>query len=213
MVLPEATGGHPGGELQWGHGREAMDGRPSTAYLRAAPGNFNGAMAVRPWMATRRPKRRAPSTNFNGAMAVRPWMEGPHAEGQLDFVLQWGHGREAMDGRRYADGRIAAMDFNGAMAVRPWMALCRRYCRDGALPLQWGHGREAMDGPRSPTNSSRRVSNFNGAMAVRPWMEAVVAGHSGLHLGLQWGHGREAMDGLLPARRHRGRQTSMGPWP
>ena len=38
-------------------------------------------------------------------------------------TLQWGHGREAMDGwraaRRRSDRRRC---FNGAMAVRPWMA-------------------------------------------------------------------------------------------
>ena len=36
---------------------------------------------------------------FNGAMAVRPWMVAPAVGGTLGFKLQWGHGREAMDGR------------------------------------------------------------------------------------------------------------------
>ena len=64
----------------------------------------------------------AETKNFNGAMAVRPWMVRLGVE--LDAVgeLQWGHGREAMDGRQ---------EFN-TMRV--------------AYELQWGHGREAMDG-------------------------------------------------------------------
>ena len=36
--------------------------------------DFNGAMAVRPWMADIDPDREARHQNFNGAMAVRPWM-------------------------------------------------------------------------------------------------------------------------------------------
>ena len=42
-------------------------------------------------------------SNFNGAMAVRPWMEMRRAERLARLgQLQWGHGREAMDGR-YSD--------------------------------------------------------------------------------------------------------------
>ena len=59
---------------------------------------------------------------FNGAMAVRPWMEGQPAEVRAALALQWGHGREAMDGYKN---------------TLKWM---------DAHPLQWGHGREAMDG-------------------------------------------------------------------
>ena len=37
--------------------------------------------------------------NFNGAMAVRPWMGAGAAFSQIaTWLLQWGHGREAMDG-------------------------------------------------------------------------------------------------------------------
>ena len=36
---------------------------------------------------------------FNGAMAVRPWMAVCAAGGgDVECLLQWGHGREAMDG-------------------------------------------------------------------------------------------------------------------
>ena len=36
--------------LQWGHGREAMDGFTSVAAMPSWSASFNGAMAVRPWM-------------------------------------------------------------------------------------------------------------------------------------------------------------------
>ena len=54
-------------------------------------------------MAARRRTRTAKRTSFNGAMAVRPWM-GARAELAVadHIVLQWGHGREAMDGRPHA---------------------------------------------------------------------------------------------------------------
>ena len=59
--------------------------------------------------------------------------------------LQWGHGREAMD---------------GGFALRARYAL---------VQLQWGHGREAMDGVLGAPWVGLGL-NFNGAMAVRPWM-------------------------------------------
>ena len=46
------------------------------------------------------------------------WQSDSDADGQL----QWGHGREAMDGYQHPNGT--------ALVVK----------------LQWGHGREAMDG-------------------------------------------------------------------
>ena len=62
--------------------------------------NFNGAMAVRPWMGSGSRTRKALATYFNGAMAVRPWMA-----------------------RARATAPIPRANFNGAMAVRPWMAV------------------------------------------------------------------------------------------
>ena len=59
--------------LQWGHGREAMDGRPSRPTTASAC-SFNGAMAVRPWMGAEEPRGKRSRQSFNGAMAVRPWM-------------------------------------------------------------------------------------------------------------------------------------------
>ena len=86
------------------------------------------------------------SQGFNGAMAVRPWMVCRRmGSARMVGELQWGHGREAMDGR--------ALDVDLAKA---WL-------------LQWGHGREAMDGCGRGRRRRARAC-FNGAMAVRPWM-------------------------------------------
>ena len=41
-------------------------------------------------------------------------------------VLQWGHGREAVDGNLQALFGIGDLSFNGATAVRPWMG--RAHC-------------------------------------------------------------------------------------
>ena len=38
------------------------------------------------------------SAGFNGAMAVRPWMAINARAYRIANMLQWGHGREAMDG-------------------------------------------------------------------------------------------------------------------
>ena len=108
---------------------------------------FNGAMAVRPWMG----QCRHSLSVMSGALQ---WGHGREAmDGgcltdveRLALALQWGHGREAMDGR---DGRINTFLFKGK--------------------LQWGHGREAMDGSKHAF-SSMAAAGFNGAMAVRPWM-------------------------------------------
>ena len=134
-------------KLQWGHGREAMDGRPSGFWRTARDDCFNGATAVRPWMAFGRRGYFSSSIGFNGATAVRPWMAGyDDYEIARLLGLQWGHGREAMD---------------GSWSGRPlWLARL----------LQWGHGREAMDGAVSALRFVRIVG-FNGATAVRPWMD------------------------------------------
>ena len=103
--------------------------------------------------------------------------------------LQWGHGREAMDGE------------------------LPKYLSGLAKPLQWGHGREAMDGSGAPS-CPRHKRRFNGAMAVRPWMAVRQVDESDVWQPLQWGHGREAMDGqCLPRPLPAVRPASMGPWP
>ena len=151
--------------------------------------SFNGAMAVRPWMAARPAGVPNPNPRFNGAMAVRPWMAD-----------------------RRADEPPLRASFNGAMAVRPWMGSYLGIASSGPKGLQWGHGREAMDGAICTSDKSLNLG-FNGAMAVRPWMASRRRnGRSGKKL--QWGHGREAMDGFWwPLRLHPLACASMGPWP
>ena len=39
------------------------------------------------------------------------------------LALQWGHGREAMDGRMRSMTPLGVIHFNGAMAVRSWMVV------------------------------------------------------------------------------------------
>ena len=134
------------GRLQWGHGREAMDGGH----------------------ATRLPLNPMPC--FNGAMAVRPWMVAYGAEDRPTLIeLQWGHGREAMDGPASRATGTTHGSFNGAMAVRPWMA--ERPPFGSGLEIRFNGAmavRPWMVRPRSRSASPR--SSFNGAMAVRPWM-------------------------------------------
>ena len=96
---------------------------------------------------------------FNGAMAVRPWMARACLVDRRAAQLQWGHGREAMDGVRHGHSCLGGPRFNGAMAVRPWMEDIKAVATARANLLQWGHGREAMDGsmPRgsvTPGNSA-----------------------------------------------------------
>ena len=87
----------------------------------------------------------------------------------VDELLQWGHGREAMDGRSSAPAPRPSIGFNGATAVRPWMALAAGVGQHPNRRLQWGHGREAMDGGHKKAKK-RKKDSFNGATAVRPWM-------------------------------------------
>ena len=157
---------------------------------------FNGAMAVRPWMVSEWPSglMRIASLQWGHG---REAMDGPRAGdyGLLGLLLQWGHGREAMDGtRRRPACRPARCCFNGAMAVRPWMVMEGDRSAVEIVKLQWGHGREAMDGRARCGAASVRTS-FNGAMAVRPWMDVDQRQIQLRSPELQWGHGREAMDG------------------
>ena len=138
-------------------------------------------------------------------------MDGRRRRVGPPIQLQWGHGREAMDGTWWPSSRKRTRGFNGAMAVRPWMAAGRLAGRR-VLVLQWGHGREAMDG-RATSVQAREASCFNGAMAVRPWMVDAPAPFVCPPCLLQWGHGREAMDGPRPRRVQHRRPASMGPWP
>ena len=53
---------------------------------------------------------------FNGAMAVRPWMAALAEGHALAFMLQWGHGREAMDGSPARAGRSSTLP----ASMGPW---------------------------------------------------------------------------------------------
>ena len=85
------------------------------------------------------------------------------------YSLQWGHGREAMDGGipEFPAGRGPVLQWgHGREAMDGGIGTM---ILGGATTLQWGHGREAMDGSyRLPRPEF--FPDFNGAMAVRPWM-------------------------------------------
>src|SRR4051812_43424836 len=89
---------------------------------------------------------------FNGATAVRPW-KTDQAKMVIDHfqVLQWGHGREAVE-----DSFVM-------------------WNRFGIGALQWGHGREAVEDPHRTGRDSACPDCFNGATAVRPWKTAKAA--------------------------------------
>ena len=154
--------------LQWGHGREAVDGGLAGG-LTLSTWCFNGATAARPWMGSSRTSALRRRSSFNGATAARPWMVS------------------------IADSSSQAWNcFNGATAARPWMAgaspsraaswsasmgprprgrgwFGARDALHWLTELQWGHGREAVDGYR-PSSTTARPLGFNGATAARPWM-------------------------------------------
>ena len=65
-------------------------------------------------------------------------MEDAARDHVIRHPLQWGHGREAMDGASSASASRRAASFNGAMAVRPWM---------GATPAQDAEPQRASMGP------------------------------------------------------------------
>ena len=67
-------------------------------------------------------------------------------------LLQWGHGRMAVEGRRLGPrGRHAR------------------------LQLQWGHGRMAVEGLRRKGPGHARQPRFNGATAAWPWRGSVAS--------------------------------------
>ena len=206
-------------ELQWGHGLAAVDGCNRTRPVRRT-GCFNGATALRPWMAARTPTYPCETWSFNGATALRPWMGELADVSAAVFRLQWGHGLAAVDGGNVYCG---ARGPNGAsMGPRP--------CGRGWAPafpgepcahwLQWGHGLAAVDGPPRDRRHGRAggasmgprpcgrgwlliaagvaaaaIIGFNGATALRPWMAAPPMPPPGEDEGLQWGHGLAAVDG------------------
>ncbi len=158
--------------LQWGHGGEAVDGMSSQGRSPQQQPRFNGATAVKPWMAAHPSVTSDPHSTLqwgHGGEAV----DGPSKQPTPTPVrsLQWGHGGEAVDGifpwlSATSHGRC----FNGATAVKPWMG-----ARPGKLVDE--------------------VSCFNGATAVKPWMANAILWNTIFEGWLQWGHGGEAVDG------------------
>ena len=109
--------------------------------------------------------------------------------------LQWGHGREAMDGRRVREGPRVCPGFNGATAVRPWMDGRPALVRDTDCVLQWGHGREAMDGGDGHRPDIGRYDRLQWGHGREAMDGCRLCTHLLDAPPLQWGHGREAMDG------------------
>ena len=184
--------------LQWGHGREAVDGmhrRPQRGQLLASMGP--------------RPRGRGwPLTNPKGGVTVGASM-GPRPRGRglvaaqrvrpSLCTLQWGHGREAVDGRRLRCRRPqrarASMGprprgrgwFSISMPLTKGLSLQWGHGREAvmesrqgvSLPsemqLQWGHGREAVDGGHLDAHVASMGTSFNGATAARPWMASTIS--------------------------------------
>ena len=153
---------------------------PSGCATGPRGGGFNGATAARPWMGSLFFSEVLTTCGFNGATAARPWMADSTTAMPARWLwLQWGHGREAVDGLSAPVGQGVITSFNGATAARPWMATrstsgCQtswasmgprprgrgwsrgRVCPVRHCALQWGHGREAVDGVWRPVAQGRR---------------------------------------------------------
>ena len=85
--------------------------------------------------------------------------------------LQWGHGREAMDGEASSIFCACAAELQWGHGREAMDGAEHAHDLDRTAKLQWGHGREAMDG-YDLDEIDRLRRHFNGAMAVRPWMGA-----------------------------------------
>ncbi len=104
------------------------------------------------------------------------------------FLLQWGHGDEAVE---------------ESATVTSWGAM---------LSLQWGHGDEAVEEYGVSRVFHAWCSRFNGATAMKPWKRPGGELPLAPETLLQWGHGDEAVeevpDQLLVLRVE---HASMGP--
>ena len=173
---------------------------------------------------------------FNGATALRPWMAELISRSRLSqLMLQWGHGLAAVDGTPCAPPPRKRIGFNGATALRPWMVTHGRPDSTPSPasmgPRPCGRGWQlsrpcrrpvflASMGPRPCGRGWRRGRRgkreaLPASMGPRPcgrgWNDSgFYACAANL---LQWGHGLAAVDG----RRDRGRpcraRASMGPRP
>ena len=131
--------------LQWGHGLAAVVGCAWPGMADKTEQGFNGATALRPWMALPYLDARHTAFGFNGATALRPWMAGR----AVRHVIAAG---ASMGPRPCGRGWAAATQttrrrpicFNGATALRPWMVLnprqlqCESHASMGPRPCGRG---------------------------------------------------------------------------
>ena len=111
-----------GRQLQWGHGRKAMDTRPCLFAQHRGCVSFNGAMAAKPWI---------------------------RLYGQPDDIrrgkLQWGHGRKAMDTAAITPVWATRRRLQWGHGRKAMDTSPSRRAPAVTEVLQWGHGRKAMD--------------------------------------------------------------------
>ena len=179
--------------LQWGHGREAVDGGQPQPPRAGRLASMGPRPRGRGWAASWLPYAWIATASMGPRPRGRGWLGKPDLIWHNESGLQWGHGREAVDGGRarppgaplagfngataarpwmadrYALVRQTLTSFNGATAARPWMAVWRlesaELCRASMGPRPRGRGWRAIC-----WRPIRARSRFNGATAARPWM-------------------------------------------
>ena len=116
---------------------------------------------MRPWTVLSGTLRTERFGCFNGATALRPWtVSTSDASPGLLFLLQWGHGLAAVDGRH--GPREHPLLARASMGPRP----CGRgraaggSINLGTTLLQWGHGLAAVDGREPPRPRTRRRASM-----------------------------------------------------
>ena len=135
-----------GGLLQLGHGDEAVETAIVGGLGDKTSAGFNWATAMKPWR--HRPK--APSISagerFNWATAMKPWRLLPnYGENWSNYLLQLGHGDEAVETRWRSTSSNSGWRFNWATAMKPWRLTMARDAKGMAQPLQLGHGDEVVE--------------------------------------------------------------------
>ena len=110
--------------LQWSHGPSAMDTASISLVAVAGGSAFNGAMALQPWILSRRQRRNARETAFNGAMALQPWIrvlrqQNAHVAPPSMEPWPFSHGYRHTS----LCSRASFLTFNGAMALQPWIPI------------------------------------------------------------------------------------------
>ena len=158
-------------ELQWGHGRKAMD---TSLRMRGHPAGRRASMGPWPQSHGYRSRRAAPSPlrrSFNGAMAAKPWILGADG-GRCSPALLASMGPWPQSHGYHCVKVVLYLCQDASMGPWPqshgYTAITIPRCDGGEL-LQWGHGRKAMD-TRFPLDNDPSPLSFNGAMAAKPWI-------------------------------------------